>query len=350
MKTAIAKFKHADVSIIKDDAMRAKAQKLQAKQKGFTLLELLVVITLLATIATAGLVAYEGIGENATDTAVANNLQIAESSLRNYRALEDAYPNQFDNLASEDGTVTAGTGSDALLAAETKEFFGSWAVDAADPMLAAVAGALEAVGIDEFQTIPDNTDMTGAIPNLAFNESAGFDASELELDYDEDTGLVAVEFDGTAVATGTDVALSIVPSNAGDGTTASACITVGGPSLSASFDATAALSSQNLNLINDAIDDDACTLVLALGIGKDVPGTTIDSRVAIGQVPTVGTTNVSPATSYARAIALFQVANDDDEDGTIQVNEVFSKARLVGVVDPEGRAIDTVIAAANAES
>ncbi|MDT8371360.1 MAG: hypothetical protein RQ783_05110 [Gammaproteobacteria bacterium] len=42
MKSAIKKFRSADVSVIKDDALRAKAQKLQGKQCGFTLLELLV--------------------------------------------------------------------------------------------------------------------------------------------------------------------------------------------------------------------------------------------------------------------------------------------------------------------
>ncbi len=52
---------------------------LQNNQKGFTLLELLVVITLLATLSVGALVAYEGIGENASNVAAANNIKVADS-------------------------------------------------------------------------------------------------------------------------------------------------------------------------------------------------------------------------------------------------------------------------------
>jgi type II secretory pathway pseudopilin PulG len=67
-------------------------------------------------LATVALVAYEGIGENATAIAAANNLMVAESSLRNYRAVEDAYPNQYDNLVNVDGIGIGGAA--ALLATE----------------------------------------------------------------------------------------------------------------------------------------------------------------------------------------------------------------------------------------
>jgi prepilin-type N-terminal cleavage/methylation domain-containing protein len=351
MKSALSQFRAADVSMIKDEKLRAKAHKLQAKEGGFTLLELLVVITLLATLATAALVAYEGIGENATATAAAQNLMIAESSIRNYRAIEDSYPNQYDNLANVDGTGTGG--ANALLADQTKAFFGQWVTDAADPVLAAVAGSLEEVGIDELQTLPGTAVMTGAVPNLALNESAGFGASELSL-WNDASDSFATAFNGTTIATGTNVALSIVPSDTGDGTTSGGCTAGTGINLNVDFAGTTKLDNSALNLINDALDNDACTLVLALGVGKDVPGTTIDSRVAIAQVPTVATANVNPALNYARAIALFQVAEDGSDgstpDGDISAAEVFTKARLIGVVDPEGNAIDTLLAEANEDA
>ena len=62
MKSAISKFRKANLSVIKDEKLRAKAQKLQGKEKGFTLLELLVVITLIAILATGALIAYEDVG------------------------------------------------------------------------------------------------------------------------------------------------------------------------------------------------------------------------------------------------------------------------------------------------
>ena len=46
---------------------------LKAKQKGFTLLELLVVITLLAILSVGALVAYDGLTEKAQASATSNN-------------------------------------------------------------------------------------------------------------------------------------------------------------------------------------------------------------------------------------------------------------------------------------
>lgn len=357
MKEALKKFRAADFSGLKDEALRTKAQKLQAKQGGFTLLELLVVITLLATLATAALVAYEGIGENAQDVASANNILAAESSIRNYRAVENVYPNQWDNLANLDGTTPGTTGTEPLLADATKAFLGQWvttpaATLAGGTVLEAVVQALGAVGIDELQTLDETTTYTNAIPNLSWNESApgltAGGASELEFVFDPVTGAATdIQWD-EVTRLGSPVALSIVPSGGDDETEAASTCTADGATISTAYDGTTTVNDNStLNLINDALSDDKCSLVIAVGFGKDVPGTTIDSRVAIGQAPTAGTENVNPATNYARYIALFQVAEDEDNSATIDANEVFSKARLIGVVDPEGRTLDAAIAGAN---
>jgi prepilin-type N-terminal cleavage/methylation domain-containing protein len=352
MKSAISRFRKADVSAIKDAKLRAKAQKLQAKQAGFTLLELLVVITLLATLATAGLVAYEGIGENAQDTAAAQNLVIAESSIRNYRAIEDEYPNQWDNLVNVDGTLPITTGVQPLLDDTTEDFIGAWtttlpATFAGTSIFEAVADALEAVGMDEFQTLdPTTTYGANGIPNLSWNESApdltAGGADELEFVF---TGgaLSDVNYGGVSQL-GNAVSFSIVPASNG-----TAC-TADGATLANDLAGNTVTDSSVLNLINDAIDDDLCTMVIALGFGKDVPGTTLGSRVGISQVPTAATENVNPAEDYARYIALFQVAADDDNSGTIDLTEVFNRARLIGVTDPEGRIVDTALAGANEDA
>jgi len=362
MKATISKFRAADVSIIKDEKLRAKAQKLQAKQGGFTLLELLVVITLLATLATAALVAYEGIGENADAAAAANNIIVSESSIRNFRAVEDVYPNQWDNLANLDGTVdgtnatvTAGTdptGAAALLAGDTLETFGAWTIADTDAAAAqatwdAVANALNSVGINELQTLTSGTTFNAnVVPNLAFNESStdiatGDSADELGFAANGDA-----TYDGSAA---TAVSLSIMPSDTGNGTTAGGC-TAAGASLATAFDGTASLDSTALNLINDSLDDDGCHLVLALGFGKDVPGTTAGSRVAFSQVPTVGTDDINPAENYSRLIALYHLGSAD-EDGTtpteVTAADIFNTPRLVGLVDAEGRNLDQIIAEAN---
>jgi prepilin-type N-terminal cleavage/methylation domain-containing protein len=345
LKSTISRFRKADVSVIKDEKLRAKAHTLQNKQGGFTLLELLVVITLMATLATAALVAYEGIGENATDVATANNILSAENAIRNYRAVENVYPDQWDNLANLGGQTTGG--AVGLLADETRAFFGQLVINSDDAILDDIAASLNAVGIEELQTLQNtSTFAAGNVPNLSFNESNPAQvvdpASELELtDEANPTGTFAA-YAETDVAAATAIAMSIVPSGA-DGTTC----TVNNIDIKNNFAGDAEADSSKLNLINDAMGGDDCHLVMAFGYGKDVPGTTLGSRVAIGQAPTAGTANVNPAESYARYIALFQVGEDQNGDGDIAADEIYPKARLVGVVDPEGRTLDAAIAGAN---
>lgn len=357
IKETIKTFRAADVSVIKDAKLRAKAQKLQAKQGGFTLLELLVVVTLLATLATGALVAYEGIGENAQDTAAAGNILAAESAIRNYRAIEDEYPNQWDNLANRDGSTSTTAGVQPLLDDTTEDFVGQWVTTPASPLaggtvLEAVAEALEGVGIDELQTLEETvTTPNDAVPNLAWNESSVKTvgaASELEFVINAAGTITDIQWN-EASELGNPIALSIVPSG-GDG---GGC-TADGATISNDIAGNTAADSTALNLVNDALDDDACHLVLALGFGKDVPGTTIDSRVAMSQAPTASTENVNPAEDYARYIALFQVASTDTDGvaGTadaIAVGDVLARPRLIGVVDPEGRILDTALAGANAD-
>jgi prepilin-type N-terminal cleavage/methylation domain-containing protein len=346
MKAAISKFRAADVSVIKDEALRAKAQKLQSKEGGFTLLELLVVITLIAVIATAGLVAYEGIGENANAAAAANNVIIAESSIRNFRAIEDVYPNQWDNLANLGGQTTGGAMT--LLADDTREFFGQYSVadTTTDTTWQAIAASLASVGITELQTLQNtSTFLNGNVPNLAFNESnpnADADPAD-ELEWEADG---TAEYAETAT---TAFSVSIVPSIATTDAVTTAGCTANSIDLTNNFEATAVTDSSALNLINDALDADACHLVLALGLGKDVPGTTLGSRVAFSQVPTVGTDDINPADNYSRLIALYHVASSDvaNDSTDITAADVFERPRLIGLVDAEGRNLDQMLAEAN---
>jgi prepilin-type N-terminal cleavage/methylation domain-containing protein len=328
------------------NSMKAKQlKKLQRRQAGFTLLELLVVITLIATLATAALVAYEGIGENADEAASSNNLLSAESSIRNFRAVENRYPNQWDNLANLTGAGTSpATGAQRLLAPATRAFFGQWSVTtASNTIWPNVAAALNAVGINELQTLQStSTFAAGTVPNLAFNESApGVTNVARELEFD---AAGAVDYDGTTPAT---FAISIVPSSTG------AACSAGGSAINTTFDGTNVNGnlSRALNLINDALDDDGCHLVLALGFGKDVPGTTLGSRVAIAQAPTASSNNINPNQNYARYIALFHMGSADEDGATptvIAPADIFARPRLIGVVDPEGRIVDQTLAGANA--
>jgi len=317
---------------------------LKNKQGGFTLLELLVVITLLAVLSVGALVAYDGIGENASNVAAANNIKTADSSIRAYRAIENAYPNQWDNLANLGGELTGGAAD--FLAAPTKDFFGQWVVPgSANATWVAAAAALEGVGIDELQTLQTTSTFgPGVVPNLAFNESEPSNTANPadELEFDE-TG--AVDYGGPHAGA---FALSIVPSSTGG--IAGDC-QAGGVSITQNFSGNPVNESKALNLINDALDDDGCHLVVALGFGKDVPGTTLGSRVAISTAPTYTNGNVvNPSIHYARYIALFHLGSAAGASTDVTAADILAKPRLLAIVDTEGRTIDQAIAGAYASN
>lgn len=291
---------------------------LKSKQQGFTLLELLVVITLLAVLAVGALVAYEDVGDNAEAAAAANANVTLDSAIRTYRAVEKAYPNQWDSLVTLAGSAIP------TLPNAASAVFGS--IPLAGTNQTQVIAALAAVGIDELQFLNDDTTPATIPPNRQHNEGANTNATEIEI--------------VDAPATFTHV--SIVPSGGETG----AC-QFGTQTLNTAFNGIplgGSAPNRIQNSFNDSLEGDECHLVLALGFGGDAAASTTSSKVAISQAPTyTKTTVVNPATNYARYIGLFHVAADDD---TGAAATALDKARLVAVITPDGKVIDDAIAAA----
>lgn len=300
---------------------QTKFQK--AKQKGFTLLELLVVITLLAILSVGALVAYEGIGDNAQATAAANNTSGADRAIRNFRAVTQSYPNQWDSL------VTTAGAAPAFLADETTAAFSNLplAVSAAPGDFRNLLDeAFEAVGVDEVQARAVATTTAGVEPNLQHNEgAAGADA--VEIDFDTVTNFAVLPTFGGAACSVNGAAMPVTKL---DGATA---IT--------------AADGARQNVVNDALEEDECNLVVAFAFGHDAAHSTSGSSVAISTAPTYVSRNINPNNEYARYIALFHVGQDGDADDDIVAGELFETPRLLAVVDTEGRMIDENIAAQN---
>ena len=296
---------------------------LKAKQKGFTLLELLVVITLLAILSVGALVAYEGIGDNAQATAAANNTAGADRAIRNYRAVTQNYPDQWDNLVT-----VAGAKLD-FAADETNERLANLDLPASGTAFrTAFNEAFENVGVEELQVRATGAKTAGVEPNLQHNEGA--------------VGASAVE---TEFGDLTDI--SILPTY---GTTG---CKVDGTALGNKLDTTAMAPADGnfQNVVNDSLENNECNLVVALGFGHDAAHSTANSSVAISTAPTYTSKDINPAVSYARYIALFHVGQDGADGSTknddITDAELFKKARLLAVVDTEGHVIDTNIANSN---
>jgi len=277
---------------------------LKAKQKGFTLLELLVVITLLAILSVGALVAYDGLTEKAQASATANNTGAVDRAIRQYRVIAAEYPDQWDNL------VASGTGLD-MLATETKEILSALT---AGPQLASAAAALEEIGVEELQETTVAL-IPNVVPNLQHNEGATSGVSD-EVAVASATSLAYLTYDNQATLAG----------GTGD-----------------------IEDSNRINKFNDNFETDESHVLIALGFGHDAAHSTADSKVGIMTAPTYTSAKINPAVNYARYIGLFHVAESASAAGLAPTDasmEWHEKAHFVGIIDPEGNGIDDNIAEA----
>ncbi len=78
-----------------------KLQTLKKKKKGFTLLELLVVLAILAILIAIAIPVYKGQKEKAAITAHNANVRVLETAVESYRQDNGKVPEKLDNLVPD---------------------------------------------------------------------------------------------------------------------------------------------------------------------------------------------------------------------------------------------------------
>lgn len=317
-------------------------QKGIMKQKGFTLLELLVVITLLAILAVGGLVAYDGIGNNAGAAAGAYNTMTLDRAIRQHQAVNNRLPDQWDNLANPlDGAAAGSTvasstspNNDQFLALTTREVFGSVNLAAVTPALRdQVFNVINNVwGMEEIQNV--YTTAVGVPPGKQHNEGSNVSTAP-------GVGAVELEFNPADVSF-----VSILPT-AKANAPAAAC-TFGDQNISTSFNGTgpSAVKAFRQNAIHDDLGANRCNFVLALGFGGDAAASTMRRQVQISSAPIFSSQNVLLDQNYNRLIGLFHFARGGSDPTDIALTSILPRPRLLAVVDPDGGTVDTNVARA----
>jgi prepilin-type N-terminal cleavage/methylation domain-containing protein len=312
----IKKFKSLKIDQIKsiqDAELRNKALALRKKQGGFTLLELLVVVVIIAVLAGAIVGRFDGLTEKATEAQGAHTMQALDSAFRAFFTQRKQYPNNLDNLAAADGAALASLDEGAL------EGLGAFTIPN-DAVGAAIVESLEEVGITQVRTLTavqngliqaDPTlPLNPEIPNWVFNDE---DAGGIE----GGGNVASLEIANAADADHTNVLSAIATAPTDD--------TCAIDNFSDDEAVDPGLITQHTGLLRTE-----CHLVIALGVGNNSQLEAAGESIGVAHVPT--DTDVARG-RYGRYIALFHVASEANEAAGFQEADVFEKARFVGITD-----------------
>ena len=289
------------------------------KQGGFTLLELLVVVGLMAAVAVVAVSTFDNADESASVSTDLSNIQTIDQGVRSFTSSHSGnIPEQLDHL------LVAGDAYRAL-DPETLEILTT--LPTASGIGAKVLANLVDSGMEELQTITGGAGGQNDTATETAIELGDPNAAHAEANGGKELPFTAANITHLAVFAET-------PTDAAGDTVA---CELGG--VAANFPTVTLLGGTNvgapnaLNKFNDSFEAGTCNLVVAFGVGNDAAA---NSEGALGNNAPSSDAVKHKDTTYSRYLALFHVAADADENGNITEDEVFDTPRFVGAVNPHG--------------
>jgi prepilin-type N-terminal cleavage/methylation domain-containing protein len=281
-----------DPALVAEPHAKKRLKKLQGKQGGFTLLELLVVVAIIAAIAGTSTILLRDTDRQAAAAAHVAMMDELTKGIHTFKKLNaEAFPDNFDSLqtVATAATAPAGTLAAVINADLAASLSGTHALTATTLALLNNAGIANVRVIDQSVTSPGWTggDCTPANIKALINHK------------------------------GDDVTASTIFSSATHGTDLIGCgatRTLVAADVLTAFDTSTAAQAARINAA-------AGDVVVALGVGPD---TTLFNPSLRGAMSTVPTYRHVAADEYNRFIALFNVDTS--------VGEV----RLQGIIDGAG--------------
>ncbi|MCV6611684.1 MAG: type II secretion system GspH family protein [Amphritea sp.] len=316
----MAKFSKVNVNDIQDAELREKAKALKGKQGGFTLLELLVVVAILAAIAGTATIALQDTDARAAAAAHVAMMDEMNKGIRTYRVLQkNQFPTGFDSLRAVDdpsGSPTYGAidnaGDDAILAIEDI---------AAHTLTAAEASALGQLGIKSLMYVNRDLAYDKDGTAVAVSGADGF-ATGAVVECENDNDLRdSIASKGNAMVAG-NMFMNTEGNGCGISVPVATGIEVSVWSGSASRILGTGVSGTHAAPVSGT------PRLLAVGIG---PSASLFDASKLGGMTTVPAYRHVSGEQYNRFIALFKIA---EHDGT--AFEALDHPQLAGIVDGAG--------------
>lgn len=332
-KSLTQKFNQVQASDITDTELKSKFLKLKAaKQTGFTLLELLVVVAILAAIAGTASIALQDTDARASAAAHVAMMDELNKGVRTFRVLnKNALPTNFDSLiqtSASDGSTTA-----AILT--TAAIGDIVLVD----LIESAAEGLNGGGIDSLRYVgthldADGTDTSNTCAGIAGVAAADAGAGPQAIVASRGNAVVAGNVFLNPAANGCGYGFAIEDQDAADGfqftTLPKVAIWTGGYERvlgqdGAQFDGTAITSDGSA--LTAAVP--TAPLLMAVGLG---PSSSLFNANDLGGMTTVPVYRHVSEVEYNRFVALFNI-------GTVLTAttwEASDQVTLTAIVDGAG--------------